>query len=515
MSEGPKFLLPTQKGTTLWPQATQQPPILHIPGTEHDPELRQQVIADFAGRIGNFHVKASQAHALSGNAITRQHMAWPDGKLTYTNVQGQETLQLDVHPDKLNPRKPWDWAQIDIRVHNINVDITHAFFTAYLVSPQLAAITAGATEPFPGVAANRDGPASDGSEKPKIQFAAETGTPYPFLGVLNDAGTDQIASLLVDLREWHTFEEIRVDLYGNLVEPDGHYEDTPEIIASELNGRLDWANSIFGSTPLFFSTTTHTQADWVALYPELAGVEFHGDNASVNPTGYTDAQIADPSGPLFSAPVDGGISYSFTWIYDGNPADWSDGHWRAASPGQFGDNPATFEGMLEPRTYAQVTGNPANGAFTGTVAWKYWFRQLVGSGDTTAPMPTPPVDGVDVFDTIGRYRGLFSTYYYWPVHNTIWVPGSAASTCTITAAGFMGTPKWGVAEHDGPTVSSDRWEITTKYPDAVHLGQIADKVPIASAPDAGTGDLSVRKHMTFLGSLFFEQKTGAVIFKPA
>lgn len=119
-----KSWLPTQKGTELFPNVIQAPATLRIKDVEPGTELYTAVAQEYAGQLKQFHAKAQQTHALSVNLITkvRQRLG-PEATATYTNIHGNETVELQVSRSTLSkfgeisrPLPQWALARFDIPI---------------------------------------------------------------------------------------------------------------------------------------------------------------------------------------------------------------------------------------------------------------------------------------------------------------------------------------------------------------------------------------------------------------
>lgn len=136
--------LPTRKGTDLFPAETQVPAVLRIKDVRPGTELYTAIAKEYGGRLKQFHAKAQQSHALSVNPISRVRQQFGDeAQATYTNIHGNETVELEVSRSKLGkmqvkPRSPWDWAIINFKVINPPSDAT---FAAFMIAPLLQHIT--------------------------------------------------------------------------------------------------------------------------------------------------------------------------------------------------------------------------------------------------------------------------------------------------------------------------------------------------------------------------------------
>lgn len=203
-----RFINPTQKGVDLFPDGTRLPIKLVIPGTEHDPALRAQVIADHSGQLAAFQRKQTQLASLSPGTWYNQSLTLPDAKMTYTNNLGQETLKLEVHPSKLVPAGGdyWDWALIDVVLAGAGSQLSLEGL-AIMRSPPGDPIDVGQYLPHRGVAVGGVLTANTAATE-QVLFATPSG------GVTTPSIDAQYASFYVDLRRFRSVKTAFVDLYA-------------------------------------------------------------------------------------------------------------------------------------------------------------------------------------------------------------------------------------------------------------------------------------------------------------
>lgn len=92
-----RWWLPTQKGTELFPRVTIPPPKLVISGAPPNTPLFHALSQRFGGPLKAFHGRCQQDYSLSDNQIMKRHGQFgDDAKVTYTNIDGQETIKLEV-----------------------------------------------------------------------------------------------------------------------------------------------------------------------------------------------------------------------------------------------------------------------------------------------------------------------------------------------------------------------------------------------------------------------------------
>jgi hypothetical protein len=217
--------LPTSKGTELFPTVIQAPTRLIIEGVRTGTPLYRAVADRLGGRLKQFHGKQQQMYALSERKAHRGHIDWGDGaRATYTNVDGRETLRLEVDAGVLETLSKqlaedwWEWALIDIKIPHTNISTGVVSAIVYAQRKVPAALEDGVL--FEGFAYDRG------------QFVAELSrTIYsdgldPFVISYGHTGETigtetlgaditQTASLLVDLRRFPRAPVV-LDVYGYL-----------------------------------------------------------------------------------------------------------------------------------------------------------------------------------------------------------------------------------------------------------------------------------------------------------
>lgn len=525
-----KWQLPSQKGTELWPSATRSPTKLVIDGVEPGSDLAVEISKRFAGPINQFHQAQAQKYSLSTNQNQQGISARPGIKMQYQNLQGQETLRVKVDEEiieqvkkEIKPPVPWDWVQVDISIPDNDGYLTSIL--AQIVRPPQLALTPGATLPWEGFAyadPYSDQYTSDGTEKPLIQFAGSPALPVNYSEVPAPSSA-QIASLLIDLRTLHNYSEVRVDLYGNLDPRPNSFVRRPDpyksYYAAYLNNSLEFGEYTLVGQP--------TAADFFDEYPEMSGYSYTQTSIVALPLWAS----SDPDSPasLYSQDV---IHREFIGNAAGNYFNrlqsWNGSNWSSPSSVLIQDN----WDRHQPPILGATTQLPSDSRFIGTVEWRFavhanfgstktWYDGSTGPAVSYARLDTPPspdqLDFPPPVDGSARGGALNVKFFHMPAYIFDSVPNPSARDATITARAFRGTPDWFSQEYlyEDPDFNLyyNRWEIATKFPDAVNLGVIAPAVTIVGR--ARSSNLTEYNNLDFLGSVYFYQKDGAVVWKPA
>jgi hypothetical protein len=221
-----KWQQPTQKGTELFPRAT-PPPAVRFKGVPPGPDT-ERLRRALAPQINHFHRAQAQKYSLSTVENYRAHETYPGLKMTYTNLQGQETINIEVDTSILESvkqeqtRRLPSWAVARFTLPNVIGDL--ASNTAFLGAMEVYAVLRA------GGAARESLQLAEGIPTDSPDFAPW----YKPFRVLAFAGTSSDRSgpygpmpdpdattlemeLLVDLRPFWTpshAPELAIDIYA-------------------------------------------------------------------------------------------------------------------------------------------------------------------------------------------------------------------------------------------------------------------------------------------------------------
>ncbi len=296
-----RWSLPTQKGTEAFPRVTIPPPKLVIAGFHPDtPEWR--VVADhFGGQLKAFHGRAQQNYSLSPIENTKFRKEIPGARMSYQNLQGQETLHLEVDNavfeaiKKKVDESPWDYVLIEFAVHN-KLGITTPFILGYMTSPLEAVVQPDSFDPTKGV--NFTGAFL---RPPKSEFNDPIFN-APILDV-NSTGlgetrslppdNDWWGSLTVDLRPMHPSRGAIIDFYGNFLFVEGTPRRQYIVVAYNYNYEKvvvyrDFDHNWYVSPALPPEWTAYgtLQAAYLNSYPHVEVANIFDYTASGHPNYY-------------------------------------------------------------------------------------------------------------------------------------------------------------------------------------------------------------------------------------
>lgn len=460
-----KSWLPTQKGTDLFPNTTQIPTNLKIRDVEPGTELYDNVASEYDGQLRQFHAKAQQTYSLSTNPIMRLRASFGDeARATYTNIQGMETLELEVSRSKLEKLLeegkifPWDWLVVDFEAPQFlytyrGTTQEQSTPVAYYAKFKAPHITGTPTDPSLelGAAGKRVGHLYSGEHQPLLQWAGTPTRPQTSDGQLTEADGLERDSLLIDLREFPTYEELVIEIYAGL-EP--MVDDT----GFEITGPAGYVYLQQSSTPDdlqiggVWTTDTITQ-DTGLLPPGTPNPYTNYHDTSGEPTDHPTLMFL---GLNVTPPTPGSFITGLGTYYPGGVI-----------------NDPEPQGQTEDAH----TGSNARWIFhENTLHYKYYLTYNY----TTPPVPVTPTTSV-----------------------------------TPKFALFKGTPNWVWSDHLLMPSDLDfmRWEVATHYPTRFGTTSLV-KTPIALSV-AGTDTGPATNHgLTKIGEVHVSPKKGWVVFTP-
>jgi hypothetical protein len=512
-----KWNLPTQKGTTAWPQATRSPVKVRFDGVPAGSELARLLYHALQGPINRFYWKAAQAYALSPTDQSGLHQTTNDWSIRYLNNQGHETLIIKVAADVVEGvikqlKRYWDYAIIEVRVPNIQ---SVAEFAAFIRSPRMQEILPTSVMPLKGVAKDDCWWEANPSH---LHLTPDRTIAYPDFKFPNPAvpplatnsTTDGTGSLRIDLRPFRGLTTVIVDLYAHI---------GPVVVSQQVvTGNVLAAHLGASSHELDMTITQQPEGppDILRLYPN-AGVTIdsviaHHPSLSVWASNYY----------VYANDFPEHIDH----FYDGNAQPqyiYSDGSGWLSPPGF---DPNAVFGHLTPNV-----GGPGLGEvgtltyFSGTsyVATNtefYCFWHSTVDIHNRRPMPIvgdPPPDGPGVGEAQVTYTfewGDF-TEYYIPTYG--FVPVETYPIHSATVHGFIAQgaqpERW-----DEETTSNDvffRWQDVNRYPDRWGFLDLGETTIIPTATPVDDLDPFNKFDMQYIGTVTIDLVVGGISFKAA
>ncbi len=472
-----KFLLPTSKGTTLSPGVMQAPTKLRFEGVPPGSELARALYRIYAPQINGFHRQQAQKYSLSLVENYRAHGQAPGLKMTYTNLQGQETLDVRVEADAVEQvlrrkaRTPPEWVVVDLEVLTETGE-----FAAFLTIPRLAEITAADVYPFPGVARDIY---PGGLLTDIIGYAPQV----DLLGSIADTTDRQIASLRVDLRPFRDLPIVSVDLYGYLNQ---RFDSGPVWNGADpflsYTG-IDYGGYAGGPLPTDLSdfvwlspNQIFDPAQFLAYFPETAGQTYLPYSGG----GFTEV---------------GGMTFTNTWSGSG----WSD---PATEPSvthplflPFGDSEQTYYATGELRSFHR----------------RSWVRN--GTGGTTDP---DQVEDPSNPSNPGTYQFTVrdAIHYFGPLFTIGSIPIGGDVDGTLSAALFPGASGWRGAEHYNDLDYYYLWELEARFPERFGTFRIGT-TPLHIVEPAPSDTMLNHFGMPFIGRVDIDMIHWGVSFKAA
>ena len=489
----------------LWqPGDRWQPPIVRISGTMPGSLEEQLLLARYGGALRQFYLGSRRAHTLGIVNQTGAHREFRDGRMHYTNVMGQEIVELQIRPELIprpepkKPTKPWDWALIDLEFEAAG---TGGYFGAFVVNPLLEPIIPTSRLPIKGVAKEFGSWAGGSAHIPNPVVA------YPDYGVAGYAGSvssTQISSLRVDLRPFRGMSHVVVDIYGAV---DATYTETPTLMDSQLmceEDRRIWDASVPApdvAAPLRIYGD-FTFAAIVELFPELSAYEGNW---------YVWDSVAPPDQPI-SYPdvnVDGVQDLNSYWASPGtslvDPIEWASGSWTSPTPTEW----------LTAFPYEEETTYWGTGVLKTHRLLAVRFIIDDDPYDNVHPPTPPPVvhstPNPYPFRTTGSDYKKYYQPVYEPIEETIYSPRLA----TIKGACFQGDV-WDTWTMDQTDYLNFRvWQNSRTYPQRPNLPVIEQGVSITALDFLFSGSPYNHFNTLKLGTLSIDLVFGAVGFTPA
>lgn len=465
----------------------------------------------------------------------RAHGVYPGLKLTYTNLHGQETIQIKVTAPEDAPVEeppdytPWDWLLVDMRIpaasHDYGVDgikYTYAVTGARLLVPNedVADEPAG-LKPAHGRAFDYSltDSAQQRSAETRLQFAGSDLREQ--IGTLTThADIIQTSSLLVDIRPYFKVPQIVVELYGKLEPlPDENVEVTTitgKRWIAVWERKYDNTNTVQPGWPkLHYRNTLSVEEvdEVVGYYPQLAGAvytarsstelrnEFLGHSVS---GGNTDEQDM----LLTSAYLDPTLANTTHQSF----IRYESGAWVPAGTNIFSGTPAqVLARYVNAQAMAQIVSSTPFGDYgNGLIRYELTQWKPAGTWEVGVPPSTPPTDPIEYTINVHDIMYVWGPQYTTDVVAT---PVPASTTVDVYVSAFRGDPGWAWSEHSADGyVDYLQWDSENRYPERYQLGLVADGVAI-------TDDLvpanAIMDSMQLLGVLIFDQRTGGSSFKAA
>jgi hypothetical protein len=517
VSNGRRFWLPTQKGTELFPNVTQQPTKLVIEGVPTGTPLFRVVAAHFAGQLKQFHSKAQQAYALSTTNQMRRHIEMTGARATYLNQYGQETLTLQVDRSVLEELKqhagePWDWAIINFKVLNPPSD---AIFAAYQIAPLLQTLTPDLTEAR-GVSYYPGGDNGIG-DKP---MSFPNPTHFTALAPLSvDAGYTA-GSLCVDLKTAHPDGEVLIDVYGKIT---GARMCFNQVKRLPLTYVLSYPTSPPPASDAFVTAGWHLRGNLQFRLPDCSDVMVffylgtenavwaaRTDFAALTTTKRIDITEDTFTDITFTAtPTASDITVTVT---ASNDLVTIDGDW---DPDAHNVDPLESANGHTAAGWWNYTVSGADGV-DGWVTGCFSATETISYSNPGQSGSPAAIDALgDLWTSLDgqlSYNIYFTPYLE---HTAAPTPDDAETiTCDMIIAGLVGKgdPDWVYSTHTSD-FAFNAWELRAVYPDPVPTAVINDTATISTTTDP---DSTLIDHygLPYLGRLNINRKFGSIGFTP-
>lgn len=540
-----KFQLPTQKGTDLFPKAVQPPTKVTFKGVPPGSKEAHELFELYGPKISWFHRQQAQKYSLSINEVYKAHTKIDNLKMTYTNIQGQEILDIEIiapipEPEEPEPEPiPWDWVLVDFEYECPKYEYTQTSGEEY-VKPRFYAkfIEPPRTddETGEGQAKDWDPPRQSAEEPPQLQWgAAEYSPSVEGTTVHNDVLMK--ASLLLDIRNYHTYEALSWDIYAGIPPIS---ENKP--ISQELVGQrfvLYDAGGFGALGPEYRSFIYRDLSEW-GDDPEQFMLDVYG----IEP-GYADTYAYNGDSGVWATREAEYVNFEYN---DDDPYvenlqvhtaddDWFDAlfhgpytGWREAGNGigaSIVDTMAAIHSddfIVNERT--KIPGDPTASLGYGRVRnmWGTFYKQydpsIVYAPEVMNSLDPPPQAFNPDHNFYERYKfGLRyfegfrkPVYYveYGPVYADLETP------CDVFGKAFRGNPGWQWSLHYSTPADEEwhQWETAT-YPERPPLSLLEENVPIVSVDETLPDTAETNYRLVKIGTVRFFQDSGGVVFVPA
>lgn len=283
----------------LFPDQTTKTPVkVRFIGEPVDDVAARQLASAYGGLIKQFYVKAAQGHALGTPQDTYRRMKYADMQLDYSNINGQEIVEVRVTPGAIKraagPDAPPDYCIVNFVIDgDWDLEQDYVRFKSYGVTPN---VNARIVRPGFDTAEDEDGlppyvgtdDYSDQCDKPLMEFAASETMPE---GSRTIAIEPRTASLLIDMSELPKRDRVVLEIWAG-----GNRERTtpvPEYSQGAFSGYDTTINSVS------ISRYTHT-----AGFDQTNGVHWDPDGVT-----WDDAaqQLGFPTGNTVQETYEQGI----------------------------------------------------------------------------------------------------------------------------------------------------------------------------------------------------------------
>lgn len=312
-----KFQNPLQKGTEVFPQVVVGAPIVRVFGFEKDAEGAQKIINAFQGLISHFHKTQRQNYSLSTVEYTKNVMSFPEGRMSYTNMQGQELIMLEVDPKKVEEllkKEPkqgltHDWLALFFYSFDLNAARPYYFPMGLVLKYKLLSPAAYKMPSF----VNAFAYVPDSQVELYYQvmpYIADLGTSgWPEYVAQLPQGRQSTGTMLINLTRLTEYatktEPIKVELKGWW---DGYIATNVDNAPAPDVGRpVNIAYMLHKGSPVYSFETNVTPVDWLDPFTktpkELTAVALSDqpDTESITPSFY-DTYPGSPLGSIVYTP---------------------------------------------------------------------------------------------------------------------------------------------------------------------------------------------------------------------
>lgn len=225
-----------------------QPPIVRLKGVDEKSPVGRQLLTMYEGRIKQFYLGQARAHALGISDSSRGTRQFPDARMTYINMMGQEIVDVEVRPElvedvseKLKQRHIPRYVFLEVAIPIVSAPTYANFIWRQVRNGDESLLTFPARTQQPDMAVSINNSGQWALDSPLVETAGLWGT-----------GTREVTSMVTRAACWFDLSDharngtvARIQLYGKVQKSVDQTESllglvrvSPAIIGSLDVGRI-------------------------------------------------------------------------------------------------------------------------------------------------------------------------------------------------------------------------------------------------------------------------------------
>jgi hypothetical protein len=473
-------------------------PKIRIAGIATGTPAYNDLVDQYRGQLNQFIGKHQQQVAVSGQRQYKASKSLPGGgRMTYQNVEGQETITLVVAPTggeekvQVELEEYWQWAVVELKVPTIQ-GLTSFEASAFIDPPP----TGGKL----GIALNKTFPYD--ADDPPISYPIDVlGT---FIGDVQD--NDGYASLRVDLRQYP--RGIKFDLYGYI----RRYQDGTEPGDPHDPQRVMWrgANAVSIGGASYTTLGGTIVPTWYAA-GDISGRTQTNYVYKGAGTPHTDPTLIALAFPAATPLTFGGSPpgpYGAAWSGDGPVYAGSSLSWSPGGGGCPDSTTMNLSGLI----------SAAGGIFSETLIMgadgvSFALRGIGAQTFQSVAGVESVLNGAGPTDSVGNWGIAFFDYtiYYIAQYDDVPVYVYPDRDCPISFVVMDEGPDGMTNRFGSPLkMNSYRWETTKKYPERWPLRVLPDLAHMPAVDPTTLPTPTTANHfgMTKLGTVIINPRKG-------